>query len=527
MHSDLPLSPSLEDVINITRGIREDMARHEELLGKIIERLDLLSAQLLSAQLLSAPPPSAQLPSVWMPAKAKVNLIEIIQTSPEIRRVEAVHSNMHDIGGRLRKTLLGQLYTNHLKQYVVVRWLAHGVWRNGYPFYVNYIASRLSNRKEKRWRPLIKLSEYVTKSKIPSYKLTDSAVVETPNPKVFPTYDQGYLNAPHDRFRFLEIYVATVNNATTYGGTNFILADGEVICHDLYGFERDYTSEELHSRALIDPKSGRIRWLSHDEAPESIPVAATFVDACASNYAHWVTEVLPRIVLFCAEDTFRSVPIVVNDGLHKNIMESLFLVAGTGRKIITLSIGRALAVDKLYLTSVAGYVPFERRENKLSGHLHGVFSPLALGALRKHLTALNREKEQGVWPEKIFLRRNSGARKVTNSNELEELLVAQGYVIVEPEKLSFLEQVGLFSNVKSVIASSGAAVANIIFCSPASKILILISKQPNTSYWYWQNMAAASGNFVQYILGETVTENMRSIHDDFYISPAEVLKALK
>lgn len=516
MHSSFPPPPSLEDVLNITRAIREDMARHEEMLSKIIERLDLLTAQF----------PSEQFPSVWMPTKGKKCLVEPIQPFPEIKKVEAIHPKVHDISGRLRKTWLGQLYVNHLKQYVVVRWIAHWIWRNGYPFYVNHISLRLLNRKEKRWRPLINLREHVKKSNIPIYILTDSAVVETPKPKVFPTCDQSYLNPPHERFRFSEIYVATINNAITYGGTNFILADGEVVCHDLYDFERDYTSEELHGRALIDPKSGRIRWLLHDNAPEPIPVAATFVDACASNYAHWVTEVLPRIVLFCAEDKFRRVPIVVNHGLHKNIMESLFLVAGTEREIITLSIGRALAVKKLYLTSVAGYVPFERRKNKLSGHSHGVFSPLAVGALRKHLNGLGLEKEQEAWPEKIFLRRNSGVRKVANATELEALLVAQGYVIVEPEKLSFLQQVGLFSNVKVVIASSGAAIANIIFCSPASKILILISKQPNTSYWYWQNMAAASGNSVKYVLGKTVVGRGGSIHDDFYISSEEVLKAV-
>jgi capsular polysaccharide biosynthesis protein len=540
MHSIEPQPPSLEDFLNITREIREDMARHEERLGKVIESLDIIceiredmarneerfGRVIERLDILYAEFSSEQFLSVWLPTKGKEGLVEPIQPFPEIRKVEGMHPKVHDIGGRLRKTWLGQLYINHLKKYVIVRWIAHWIWRNGYPFYVNYIASRLSNRKEKRWRSLIKLRDHVNNNKIPIYKMTDSAVVETPKPKVFPTCDQSYLKPPHDRFRFSEIYVATINNAITYGGTNFILADGEVVCHDLYDFERDYTSEELHGRALIDPKSGRIRWLLHDNAPEPIPVAATFVDACASNYAHWVTEVLPRIVLFCAEDRFRSIPIVVNDGLHKNIMESLFLVAGTEREIITLSIGRALAVNKLYLTSVAGYVPFERRKNKLSGHSHGVFSPLAFGALRNHLNALGWKNEQEAWPEKIFLRRNSGVRKVANSTELEALLVAQGYVIVEPEKLSFLEQVGLFSNVKVVVASSGAAIANIIFCKPASKILILISKQPHTSYWYWQNMATASGNSVKYILGETVAGSGGSIHDDFYISSEEVLKAL-
>lgn len=502
-----PPSPSPEETLIITRELREDVVLHEQQLEKIMAHLQQQSEQVSSG---------------WMPSKGKEGVVESIQPSPKIRKVEALHTKSHDIVGRLRATWLGRLYISHLKQYVVVQLIAHWIWRTGYPVYVNYIASRLFKKKEKRWRPLIKLSEFAKKSGIPIYKLTDAAVVETPEPKVFPTCDQSYLKAPHDRFRFPEIYVATINNAITYGGTNFILADGEVVCHDLYDFERDYTSEELHGRTLIDPKSARIRWLLHDEAPEPIPMAATFVDACAPNYAHWITEVFPRIVLFCADDRFSGVPIVVNDGLHKNIMESLFLVAGEDRAIITLPIGRALAVAELYLTSVAGYVPFERRTNKCSDHSHGLFSPGAFELLRNHLIGIGWDAELAVWPEKIYLRRNSDVRKVENALEIENLLVARGYVIVEPERLSFLEQVRLFSNAKTIFASSGAALANIIFCQPSVKIYIFISKYENTSYWYWQSMACASGKLINYVFGVVTSKNNQEIHANFSISCSEV-----
>jgi capsular polysaccharide biosynthesis protein len=400
------------------------------------------------------------------------------------------------------------------------------MWRNGYHLYVNFFDAHLFNRKVKRWRPLTKLREYTKKWEIPTYKLTDAASIETPVPRVFPACDQSYLVSPHDRYEFPEIFVAAINNAVIYGGTNLVLADGEVICHDLYDFKRDYTSEEVHSRTLIDPKSRRIRWLLNDEAPETIPVVATFIDACALNYAHWMTEVLPRVVLFCAEERFKGVPIVVNDGLHKNIMESLFLVVGTEREIITLPIGRALAVSELYVTSVAGYVPFERRTNKLSGHSHGMFSPLAFEILRNHLTALGQKAEEEAWPAKIFLRRNSGIRKISNAAELEKLLIARGYVIVEPEKLTFSQQVQLFSNAKTIIGSSGAALANIVFASQNAKIFILIGKYLDISYWYWQNMACVSGKTVSYVFGKINTSQSIGIHADFMVDLDDLVSSI-
>jgi len=159
-------------------------------------------------------------------------------------------------------------------------------------------------------------------------------------------------------------------------------------------------------------------------------------------------------------------------------------------------------------------VPFERRNNKLPGHSHGVFSPHAFKLIRKQVTSKVENSPEKAWPEKIYIRRNSGARIVTNAAELEEFLVAQNYVIIEPEKLTFLQQARLFGHAKIVVGSSGAALANILFSPSDARIFILIGKYPETSYWYWQNIACASGKKISYILGETAGNG---IHADFTI----------
>lgn len=459
--------------------------------------------------------------AVFMPAE-QVGLIENCQSALKIRKVEVVLSKPSDIATRLRSAWFGRFYINYLKQYALVRQVVMWLWRNGYPVYVNHVAILFGNKKAKRWRQLIRLSEFAKKNGIPTCKLVDSAIIELTMPKVFPVSDQCYLESHDDRNRFPEILVATINNATIYGGTNLVLLDGQVVCHDLYDFERDSTSEELHGRILINPRSGRVRWLMQDETPESVAVVATFVDACAGNYAHWMTEVLPRIALFCAEELFHGVPIVVNDNLHRNIMESLFLVAGSEREIITLPINRALAVEKLYLTSVTGYVPFGQRTNKLAEHSHGLFSPRALELLRNLLIANPEEKVGEIWPENIFLRRNSGARKVTNAAEIEKLLVARGYVIVEPDKLTFRQQVQLFKNAKIVVSATGAALANAIFCKPGTQVAVLMSKHENMIYRYWSNMLAPIQVKVSYCLGNIIENQDLGIHGDFLVDVGQL-----
>ncbi|MBI4807425.1 MAG: DUF563 domain-containing protein [Nitrosomonadales bacterium] len=428
-----------------------------------------------------------------------------------------------DVVGKLRQTGVGRLYTNHLKHNPAIRSVVIWVWKNFYPVYLRYFVITRS----RKWKRLVRFSDFIKDGSVNRYTLAESCIVESPIPRVFPITDQEHLAPPAERYTFPKVQVAIVNDALQYGGTNLVFVGDSAICHDLYDFKSDFTSEELHGRAVIDTKRGRMRCFSHDESPEQVAEAATFVDACASNYAHWMTEVLPRIALFCAESQFRDVPIVINDGLHKNIMESLLLIAGGGREIITLPVGRALAIHKLYLTSVTGYVPFDRRSNKLSGHSHGLFSPEALKRLSQRLSGKIPEIEGRTWPEKIFLRRNSGTRKVTNAAKLEQLLVRCGYTVVEPEKLTLSEQLHYFRNAKAIIGATGAAFANAIFCQCDARVTVLMSKHENMIYRYWCNMLAPLGVKVDYILGHIVDNHHFGIHGDFEVVLEDVIEMLE
>ena len=444
----------------------------------------------------------------------------------QIKKIKAVQKP--NVGGILAIKLRGA-YRNHWKCYALVRLIVRWVYLNGYPFYVKCatVSSLVSPTKRKagRRRRLISLGEYSKNKGLVAYKLVDAESVVTPVPLVYPVGGRGCLESPHDRYKFPEISVTVVENAMLYGGSNLVLVDEMVVCHDLFDVARDYTSEELHGKILVDPKSKHIRWLMHDDEPVKLPIAATFVDACAPNYAHWLTEVLPRVALFCDDERYKDVPIVINDDLHHNILDSLIKLTGLERDIFALPVGRGLIVDTLCITSVAGYVPFERRTNKILGHSHGIFSAHGFNMLARRLGNYDNQIKGQRWPEKIFIRRNSGVRKVINRREIEKRLVAEGYVIIEPEKLTFSMQVELFRNAKMVVGSSGAALANMIFLPSDAQIFILIGKHPDTSYWYWQNMACASGNVVKYVFG--VSDNKGDgIHSDFVIDVDELMLSL-
>jgi capsular polysaccharide biosynthesis protein len=466
-----------------------------------------------SLSLNSVPSQSAGI-AAWCPPENGIQ-VSLARRGLPLRRVEQP-IGAPDILARIRGTWIGRLYKNHLKSSSVLRKLVIRGWRTLYPVYVNTIAVRLAKGESKRWRPLVKLGDHVSRAGLPTTEIFEAARVETPVPSIIPVKDKTYLVPPHNHYIFPPVYVAEMSDALVYGGSNLVFANDVAVCHDLYDFERDYTSEELHGRHTIDAKKLRMRLLRYDVAPYPITVAATFVDACAFNYAHWLTEVLPRIAAFCSLPQFSDIPLIVDDGLHPNIIESLESVIGTDREVISLPIGRAVQVERLYVTSVAGYVPFERRNEALSGYSHGLFCPQALALIRERMSLVAEALPVEGYPTKIFLRRTSGGRKVLNGAALEAGLMGKDFAFVQPERLTFLQQVALFNRASEVIGPSGAALANLVFAPCEVKCYILIGRLAGTSYWYWQNIACASGKTVVYIHGQ-LERGGSGIHADFMV----------
>lgn len=442
---------------------------------------------------------------------------EAPQKNGNAPRQDTVPLDVTSAAASIRSNLLVRFYFDHLKKYRSFEWLASHAWHKAYLLYrIAWI-----HRKSLQ-RPLVRLAAFAAKRQV--CRLTEAESVQTPSPSVFPAKAARRLVPPHLEYRFPEISITPIPQGLATGGTNLVMTNEAVICHDLYDFSRDYTSEELNGRAYIWPDKGRIAWMMSTVPRQVLAKAACFTDACAANYAHWITEVLPRINLFCASPLSTNVPIVINDGLHRNIMESLDLVTKGSHEIVAVTTGAAIGADVMYVVSAAGYVPFERRTNRLRNHSHGLFSPSGLLSMRDRLlNGIGRTSCENA--RHIVIRRNSTIRNIANAQEIEETLVARGFTVVEPEHLSFAEQVAVFSNAETVVGATGAAFANLIFCKPSTRIIILISDFRYMPYWYWQNMACAVGNRITYVLGKCMGR-FPHLHSNFAVNSADVLDAV-
>lgn len=422
----------------------------------------------------------------------------------------------------LQSTMLGKLYRRHFRRHPLVRAIVLWTWKRLSPVGLLVYSKIIFKFNHV---PLIKLSQHSSDRRV----IFLSQSVVTPKPDIFPKEKERNIPQPHSEYEFPAISITTIKNCAVTGASNFLDVDNHIICHDLFNFSHDYTSEELHGCFVINTKKLLITRLSSSGAKREIQHGVVFTDAISHNYAHFLTEVLPRIFLFSQEYPNNRASLIIDAALHPNLVGAIRLVVGEEVGLIALERGEQLLVNSLQVMSPCGYIPFERRpgSNALRDHSHGIFSPVALRSLRDYIKSKSPNLTQILKPKhsKLFIRRNSGYRNVSNAEEIEGMLVAKGFLVVEPEKLNFLEQFELFFTAKVVVGATGAALSNLIFCNSSAKIIILISDYKYMPYWYWQNMACASDNRVAYVLGECIDE-FAHLHSNYKINPSDVLNAI-
>lgn len=84
-------------------------------------------------------------------------------------------------------------------------------------------------------------------------------------------------------------------------------------------------------------------------------------------------------------------------------------------------------------------------------------------------------ERHGALPRRFYLMRGvRHGRALRNRAELAAALAARGVTAVQPELLNIEEQIALFARAELIVAEFGAALANVVFCSPRAKIVEII-----------------------------------------------------
>lgn len=188
-------------------------------------------------------------------------------------------------------------------------------------------------------------------------------------------------------------------------------------------------------------------------------------------YYHWMFDIIPRLeILRRSGIKFEQIDWFVINSLNKPYQkETLALLDVPVEKIIESDRHSHIQATELIVPSFPGYMDWA--EEGTIEFLRQTF-----------LTQITPSK---IISKKIYISRAKARnRQLINELEVSKFLDSQGFKTVFLEELSVLEQVTTFANAEIVVAPHGSGLANLVFCSPNTKIIEIFS--PNyvrTYYW--------------------------------------------
>lgn len=320
-------------------------------------------------------------------------------------------------------------------------------------------------------------------------------------------------------------YISVIEDAVIFGGENLVIVEENMVLNDeLVDFgSREFGKKSSHLKVV---QEGSVMFT--DNKKISFHVKEGILLSCGhdDNYFHWLVECLPKLLLVDGLQQFKDVPLLVPAGLHRNLLVALERLNINNRPLIEIEPGSACQVERLIFPSALSRI-IDRYEGSPVFNVDIVLSHKWLTKVIECLKS-NVNDRKKPW-RKVFLARRKGLRALGNQEQIELMLLEQGFEIVELGGASLDLQIELFSQTSLIVAPTGAALTNMLFCQPGTKVIILMSNHETTNFYFWPNLGAIIGLDVTIIAGVRLFNltNYWSVHDDYVIDTKLVLEELK
>ncbi len=407
----------------------------------------------------------------------------------------------------------------HLSQYLlfrVLRVLAELLYRSAYRAYCRVHPTAYVSRFD-----LIQFGSYIGDHLVARFQVFSAQTTHIPGPS-FLNDSYGNIRSSSNvlAIELPKIDVIELCDAALVGGSDFILAGKEALAPDCFVEFADNCPANVFGVTAIDHSKQSLQLFVADRGI-AIEAGISLLGQNTTNYAHWLTETLPKLTVLDSFSQFDNLPLLVDRGLHRNIYESISAVSIKKRRLILVERWYRVRVRRLVCVSQPGYEPYIPHGllNTGTPQIVNSFSTPALMGL--HAAALDRlprpELRGGI---KIFFLRGNrtrNLRRLTNSAEIELLLLKKGYIIVDPTELSFTELVKVCYAAKIIVAPIGAALANMIFASARCQILALAPYYENANYYFYSNLAAALKLKFSYLLGRQGDKGGHQMHRSYSV----------
>ncbi|MDX6276865.1 MAG: hypothetical protein QOJ72_993 [Nocardioidaceae bacterium] len=234
----------------------------------------------------------------------------------------------------------------------------------------------------------------------------------------------------------------------------------------------------------------------------------------SGNYYHFLLDVLPRFGVFEETMPGRRADAIYVPSAAQWQRDFLALAGLDTHRIVETRKHRAVSADHLVVPCLPN--PQEVAPRATVDWLRGRLQPLDVA-----------DK-----PKRIYVTRGSApnTRRLVQEDALMPLLEQRGFVRVEPGRMSVREQIDQFAAAEVIVAPHGAALTNLVFASPAVRVLeIFAASYVNATFWAITT-SIPDAKYAYLVAGDAAAYGpgnpMNRIQADIDIDPGAVIRAL-
>ena len=290
----------------------------------------------------------------------------------------------------------------------------------------------------------------------------------------------GEEHEPIEKEAMAATYIAQCKDALIIGGSSVVVSSNGTILYDLLYHKEKYNANVTdHGLFMLTGKpfqKGSSYFYNYTvKEKQAIPSGVSLACNMSGNYYHFIYDCAARLTLLSKGMISKEVPLLVDECVLAipSMKDILMAMNIEDREIIPLKENVAYTVRDLFVLSPVNKVIPNTMDATIVAHKGHSFDPTVLHAMRRRLLPLS-NKESNM-PKRIFISRNKCLLRKLNEEELFPILKDYGFDRVFTEGMSLVEQITLFANAEHIVASSGAALSNLLFCRPGTRVLIFIS----------------------------------------------------
>ena len=321
-------------------------------------------------------------------------------------------------------------------------------------------------------------------------------------------------------------YIATFRDVGIVGGTRLILPDSSKVLSDEIAAFRSTPGWAVRPFDLNIGEGGKLVLQLRRSYPSHVQRGAHLMHEYAGNYFHMVAELLPRLLAAEELGLDPSLPLLVQSELHPNLRQLIEILNERDRQIIPLDNRKIYTAHELHFISDVASIQdvYERPRLPEETVLH---QRLTRRVAERVIAALAPEPPPNPW-RRIYVRRGNYYRAPLNEQLVEEFLLNEGFELVLVDGLSLAAQVILFRQAAVVVAPTGAAVTNVLWCRPGTRVCVISAQHDAMPLEVWQQLCEIAGCMFSALRCKRAydRDDVHSLHDNFSVDLGDLREAV-